>query len=511
MPVEATIALAGKPPVIPELDLNKTYLTLGQLKYLSAEAARTQAQTGLVETQGAEALDTLAGRRRVRLAGPPGAPDPAAAGATLRSLGQPQASGPPFDEATLAGLPAGGSTPPPPATPAPGAAAAPPAAGPAPGGAPAAFDPYQRAAAMMQADPYEGAVPAKALLELTGKDLDIKKVQLEKASSALVLADKLWGAVTDQASHQRAREELKDATGSYGQIPETYTPEGTAQFRQQMRTAEERVAEALKKTELDINAHHAESTRITAEAGAARVPIEQQQADTAARLAKRPYTLGTGYGLDADVPPPKMVGPQPGASGAPRSPEGLAQANALSGEFNAGSKDFEATTAAYNQTVPMLKAATNTSDLFALRGFQKLSEAGQAIGVFGGKQTEALGNLAEQIRGEISRLSTDKGATIAPTLRAKMQATAKDFYAGQIDQHLQFRDEMRQKAKDRGVPPDEVAPNRLTTYGSGNTGKVLTQAKFKEILAGEQAKGKTRGAVLLDLADKGYHVRGGPE
>src|SRR5260221_4822018 len=112
MPVEATIALAGKPPVIPELDLNKTYLTLGQLKYLQAEGARTQAQTGLLQTQGAEALATLAGRQRVRLLSQPGVPPASApAGQPLTSLRQPQPGGPPFDEATLAALPPGGSTP----------------------------------------------------------------------------------------------------------------------------------------------------------------------------------------------------------------------------------------------------------------------------------------------------------------------------------------------------------------------------------------------------------------
>jgi hypothetical protein len=49
MPTDPSIILAVKPPVIPQLDFNTTFKTLGQLKYLQAttqakeqEAARAQ-------------------------------------------------------------------------------------------------------------------------------------------------------------------------------------------------------------------------------------------------------------------------------------------------------------------------------------------------------------------------------------------------------------------------------------------------------------------------------------
>ena len=49
MPTDPSVILAGKPPVIPQLDLNQTFRTLGQLRYLQAntvakeqEAARAQ-------------------------------------------------------------------------------------------------------------------------------------------------------------------------------------------------------------------------------------------------------------------------------------------------------------------------------------------------------------------------------------------------------------------------------------------------------------------------------------
>jgi hypothetical protein len=516
MPVEATIALAGRPPVIEPFDVNKAFLTLSQMKYLNANAQKVQAEAGLVQTQGAEALATLSAKQRVRARMQA---DSAPPGGTLASLGQPQAGGPPFDAATLGALPLGGSTPAMPETPAPGQPAAPPAAGPAPGGpaaAPARLSPYAQAQGLMEADPYEGFGPAKNVLDLAKQDLDIKKLQLDKADTALTLASKLWGTVTDQASHDRAREAMKAATGSYGQIPETYTPEATEQFRGMMRTAQQRVEEAQKDTQLQIDQHKAGSERLLAQAEAAKLgPLTTQAAAAAQdaasreRLAKRPYTLGTGYAQDHDVPAPKLVGPQAGAPGAPRSPEGLGQANALSSEFNAGTKVFGEATEAFNRLASTSKDKTNTSDRALLQAFVKLTDPGQVVGASFAKETAGLGTLRQQAESELNRLFRDDKGTMADDLRSNFVKTAKRIHAIQIDQHLQFRDEMRQKATDRGVPADEVAPNRLTTYGSG--GKVLTQAKFKEILAGEQAKGKTRGEVLLDLAQKGYHVRGGPE
>jgi len=112
MPTDPSIILAGKPPVIPELDLNSTFRTLGQLKYL-------QATTQAKEQEAARAQqlfeETGAGRRLLSSlgTGPASAAPPAA-----------PAGGPPFDDATLAALPQGGSTPVPAATPTAAAPAA---------------------------------------------------------------------------------------------------------------------------------------------------------------------------------------------------------------------------------------------------------------------------------------------------------------------------------------------------------------------------------------------------
>src|SRR6266487_1065237 len=73
MPVDSRIALAGQPPVIPELDWNKTFLTLGQLKYLNAEAQALQAKTGREQAlfEGTRAGTGLLSSLRT-----PAAPDP---------------------------------------------------------------------------------------------------------------------------------------------------------------------------------------------------------------------------------------------------------------------------------------------------------------------------------------------------------------------------------------------------------------------------------------------------
>src|ERR1700704_679547 len=103
--INAQIALAGKPVTLPEVDFNKTFLTLGQLKYLQAESARTEAQTGLLATQGQAAQADLAETQTLRAGaarrlGTGGDP----ASGTIQSLrtGAVPAGAPPADPATLA-------------------------------------------------------------------------------------------------------------------------------------------------------------------------------------------------------------------------------------------------------------------------------------------------------------------------------------------------------------------------------------------------------------------------
>jgi hypothetical protein len=106
MPTDPSIILAGKPPVIPPLDINKTFRTIGELRYLQAGAQAKEQEAARAQELFEE---TGAGRRLLSSlgTGPVSAAPPA-----------PPAGGPPFDEATLGALPQGGSTPAPAATPA---------------------------------------------------------------------------------------------------------------------------------------------------------------------------------------------------------------------------------------------------------------------------------------------------------------------------------------------------------------------------------------------------------
>ncbi len=499
MPVDSSIALAGKPPVLPEVDFNKTFLTLGQLKYLQSETARTEAQAALAGTQNTAALADLAEKNRVRdilarqrlttLGTPP--PLPAAPGAG--PLG-----GPPFDEATLAALPQGGSTP------APGAPA-----GSLPAGSPAPAAPARRPTAALAADLYTagptGIEIASKLFEHDKQALDATKQQLELGQTRLTIASNAYQGVHDQASLDFANEVIRHTTGLTDEhLVTVYDPARLKQATDLQRTAQQHLDEQFKRVE---------QTR------------QQQEADTAEFTAKtgriegtKPIPAGTGYfqhpdGTWTPMAPQAATPPGvPGASGgtAPlRSPQWQQVHDAQSQKFEAGSQEFKAQTAAYNEVVPALAQKTNTGDLVALRAFSKLSLSGQAVRGAGG--TDSLGNIMEEVEGQIRRLATDSGATIAESLRKKLLASAKVLHAQQIETHLQFRDQVRAEATQQLGPAAalEVAPNRLTTLGSG--GKSMSQATFDAYVKAHP--GLTRGQAVLDLASgtPSFYVRGGPQ
>ncbi len=333
----------------------------------------------------------------------------------------------------------------------------------------------------------------------------------------MAYASTVYAGVGDQASLERANALIAKVTGRpIDHLPTVYGPAAVAQIAALQRGAQARLDQANKEVDQRLADHKAKSERITAEAEQAKVgPLRTQaeaaasQAETNRRLQERPYTMGPGYGLDPRSPQPKTLGPSGQATQAPRSPEGQAAYNTLSSEFNAGSEKFGEATEAYNRLVPLAKDKTNTSDRAILQAFVKLTDPGQVVGASFARETAGLGTLRQQAESELNRLFRDDKGTMAEDLRANFVKTAKKIHALQIDQHLQLRDEIRHKATNQGLPLDEVAPNRLTTYGSG--GKAITQQKLKEYLAAHP--GVTRGQAILDLADgkTSYYVRGGPE
>lgn len=99
MPIDSSIALAGKPPVIAPVDVNATFRTLSQLKYQQAETQKVQEEAARTQS-----LFDEAGAFRQRLSAlgtvPVGGTAPV-----------PATGGPPFDAQTLGALAQGESTP----------------------------------------------------------------------------------------------------------------------------------------------------------------------------------------------------------------------------------------------------------------------------------------------------------------------------------------------------------------------------------------------------------------
>ena len=463
MPLDPQISLAIKPPAIETPDLSKTFLTLGQMRYLNAETARTQVQAQAAQDEAVR-TQTVFGER-------------GAAEGYLSSIGQAPPS-------------------PGPSGPAPGAGPGP---GPAPGGAVDLTHPTILAGIRALA-PHAAEDIIKGLYERQDQAAKIKTQQLAALNTTLETGAKVMGGARDEPSYQLALGVLKELKADVSVFPPHWDPErGPAlakAFAESTRSQQERIAQAQKDTELG-------SQRLQAEAAAS-------QAKTAQQLADRGYPLGTGYGQDPSAKPPRILGPQGTATQAPISPEGMALKNGYSQRFETGSQDFKASTAAYNEVVPALNQKTNVGDLVAMRTFQKLSLPGQAVR--GAGSNAALGNILEEVQGQIGRLVTDSGATIAPSLRKKMLDMAKVLHAQQIDTHLQFRDQIRTEASGQLGPAAalEVAPNRLTTLGSSG-GKSMSQETFTAYLKAHPDQ--TRGQALLDLASgtPSYTVRGGPQ
>lgn len=266
MPVDSSIALAGKPPVLPEVDFNKTFLTLGQLKYLNSETARTQAGAALVETQGAAALADLAASNRLRAVDPTGG-TPAGQPLTSLRTGAVPTGGPPFDTPTLAALPQGGQTT------APGAPTGPPPAGSPPAGAAPVPPPVSTMALARQylaADPIKGAEVATKLFEHDKQALDATKTQLELGQTRLTIASNAYQGVHDQASLDFANQTIMHVTGlSPEHLVQVYDPARLAQAQDMQRTAKEHLDEQFKKVEQTRQQQEADTARFTAQTAAA--------------------------------------------------------------------------------------------------------------------------------------------------------------------------------------------------------------------------------------------------
>ncbi len=207
--INAQIALAGKPPVLPEFDPNKLFLTLGQLKYLSAETARTEAQAALAGTQNTQAQEELAASQRLRAIP---RTTPVAPG------------GPPFDDATLGALQQGESTP--------------------AVQAPRRLTTEELATKLFEADPIKGPALAQALFANDKAALDMR---LQHAT----FAANVFKDANNQAEWNTGLAYIEHVTGkSTEHLPQVFSPEAKAQMSNVGRSVQQEIEQKNKEIEL---------------------------------------------------------------------------------------------------------------------------------------------------------------------------------------------------------------------------------------------------------------------
>ena len=482
-----TIALSGRPIEIPQLDIAKTFLTLGQLKFLAANARQVEATAAGTEATNLarqrlrdlntpQPLRPAGDLQQPRVVAAPGLPQPGTTSSTPAIV-----TGPTVDDA----MQAEGT-----AAPAPSTSSA--AQAPVPGLTGPQYA-LARARAYLEADPIEGIPVAKAYLDHFSTHLDQQRATVENAASRVAFAAARFGSAKNEQLWQGALADMQQF-GPIDHLPQHYSPENATTMLDMFRDANTRIAQSNKQIEQEQTKFANETARLLAQTEEAKLNI--------------PITLGTGYAQRPGARPYTTVGPQAPLTGAPHSPLGVAQANVLSGEFTAGTQEFQGAVAAYNMVMAQKDAHTNAADKVLIKAFEKIAEPGQALQQAFANDVAGLGNLREQIGSAYNKLLTDKEGVLERGLRNKIVDAVQRSHAIQIDQHLQFRDIMRKKATTYGVDALEVAPNRLSVYGTGK--HRWTTAQFQELMHRPEMAGQSQGKVLLGLANEGIHVEGGP-
>jgi hypothetical protein len=283
MPIDPSIPLQGRPPVSAPVDFNSTFRTLAQLKYLDAttqaaqeEAARKQQ---LFQEQGAagQYLSSLGHGAVPPQALMPPQPHPGA-----------PSGGPPFDEAPLAALPQGGSTPP------PGAGPAGPAQPPAPAARrPTIFDPE------VQAELHRIAPHAAGTLIDTHQKVAIARLEGEQKLYEHVARG--LHLVTDQPTYDAWRLAVSTTLPPdvAGRLPTTWTPDLVPKLLAGAQSLSTTFDQHIATGKLANETTNAQTQRLLAETG------QQAEARQATELTYQPSVEGT-------VPAPRY-----GVHGAP--------------------------------------------------------------------------------------------------------------------------------------------------------------------------------------------------
>lgn len=522
MPVDPQIALQVKPPVLPDLDMKGNLLTLAQFRYLGEEAAKLRQETAQKQrafadqarvgplTQDYLKTGTLPGQTGM-----------------LSSIGRPQAPPPSAPQpGTLSSTPlavdgptgAYAQTPP----------AAPPQASPRPPAARSIFDPEFQAA-LHTAAPYAAGDYIKGAAELAAKRATNHLETLKLAGEQLQYVLRQVGTVHDQSSWSALLAAARSTGLTLTGVPEQYSAAAKAQ---------------LASTALTLQDQH----KLLLDQG--KLKVEQQNADTAALIARHFQVIptGTGYAVvspvtgqgrtlsDDAATPGAPPGASPGLpstpSASPGTPLSSPAQTARASEFHSGwmnsaqNQAFLHNKQAFGRMTDAAPLKTGASDRVLVEGFTALiGDRGHAA-TPGAPAALGLGTLSEQAQGEISRLFSS-GTALTDPVRDEILAAAKKVHAGQIAEHKVMLKHMRNMATDLKVPnverviPDlsesapapagsptgQAAPGSTSTPRATPGGRSISLDELRTLMTHPSARGKSRAQVIHELAGRGIRVR----
>lgn len=471
MPLDPSISLQVKPPVIDTPDMSKTFLTLSQMKYLNAETARTQVQ--------AQAAQETAAREQAKFA------EKGAEGQLLSSL---------------SGGSPGVTTPAPPAMglPQPASTASAPPGPPQP---PMDWTSPEGQAMIRRVNPHGADETITKLVELRGKQLDQQKLALETTSTKIGLVQRLVGGSTDQQSYDLNIGLLKHAGIDTTTFPPQWTPDLPRKVGEGARTEQQRIEQAQKNTELATQ--RLQAGALERQAGAAET--------TAAH--KQPIPTATGFGTFNPVTGTweRATTPAPAGGSEPlTAPAQAERAQSLnSGWMNAPqNQQFLQTKQAHTDLQTAKKLETGVGDMAVVSAYNRVLDPSGGSSPARVEEILKLGTLTQQAQRELKRLFSS-GEQLSPTVRQEIVTAAEGAYKTRVAQHQQHRGYMLDMSRELGVTkPETVIPDLSTeTTAAGPPGRTISLSELDALMQHPQAQGKTRAQVVSDLASKGIRVR----
>lgn len=130
----------------------------------------------------------------------------------------------------------------------------------------------------------------------------------------------------------------------------------------------------------------------------------------------------------------------------------LTQIAGVRKEFTQGSKEFIEVRDAYNRVDRARETAAG--DMALIYNLMKMFDPGSVVRETEFATAQNAAGVPDQVRNTYNRLLS--GERLNPNQRADFKETAGDLMAGQLESHVQFRDEMARVAGESGIEPSKV-------------------------------------------------------